>query len=150
MDTRFGATTEIECPIEDVFAYLADGENDSEFSSRVLEIKKTTGGTPGVGTVYASTVRDGGLKTQREFEVTEFEKPTRIRWRELSGKAPIVVPAGGYDMAPTEDGGTELTLFNELRPNSTLGKLILPLALRSARRGAGELVASIKREIEAG
>ena len=64
---RFGATVVIDRPIDEVFAFLADGENDTKFSARVLEIAKTTDGPPGVGTVYASTVKDGGVKFQREF-----------------------------------------------------------------------------------
>jgi hypothetical protein len=39
---RYGATTVIDRPIEEVFAFLADGENDPKFSERVQEIKKTT------------------------------------------------------------------------------------------------------------
>jgi Polyketide cyclase / dehydrase and lipid transport len=138
----------VDRPLEEVFAFLADGENDSEFSPRVIEIHKTSGGPPGVGTVYASTVKDGGVKTDREFEITEFEKPTRIRWRELSGKAPILVPNGGYDMTPTANGGTELSFFNELEANSFFGRLLLPIALRSARKGADDFVNSIRTTIE--
>ena len=70
----------IDRPIDEVFAFLADGENDTKFSSRVLEIAKTTDGPPGVGTVYASTVKDAGVKFKREFKLTEFEPPTKIRW----------------------------------------------------------------------
>src|SRR5215210_8322749 len=79
MAGRFEATVVVDRPIDEVFAFLADGENDPKFSPRVLEIKKTTDGPSGVGTVYASTVKDGGVKTEREFELTEFEAPTRIR-----------------------------------------------------------------------
>src|SRR4029077_10269492 len=112
MAERFGATVVIDRPIEEVFAFLADGENDPKFSSRVIEIAKTTDGPAGVGTVYASTVKDAGVKTKREFKLTEFDPPTRIRWKELS-KAPVVVPEGGYDLAPAGEG-TELAFFNEL------------------------------------
>ena len=63
----FEGTAHIDRPIEEVFDFLADGENDPKFSPRVLEIKKTTDGPPGVGTVYASTVKDAGMKTKREF-----------------------------------------------------------------------------------
>ena len=104
---RFGATTVIDRPIEAVFAYLADGENDPKFSSRVLEIRKTTDGPPGVGTVYASTVKDGGVKFKREFKLTEFEPPTRIRWSEIS-TGPVETPEGGYDLSPQGEG-TQLT-----------------------------------------
>lgn len=75
MANDFKATVVIDRPIDDVFAFLADGENDSKFSPRVLEIAKTTDGPPGVGTRYASTVKDAGMKTKREFELTAFERP---------------------------------------------------------------------------
>ena len=51
---RFGATTVIDRPIESVFAFLADGENDPKFSSRVLEIRKEPDGPSGLGTVFVS------------------------------------------------------------------------------------------------
>lgn len=76
MAGRFELKTVVDRPIEEVFAFLADGENDPKFSSRVLEISKQTGGPTGVGTVYASTVKDAGVKTKREFELTEFEPGT--------------------------------------------------------------------------
>jgi uncharacterized protein YndB with AHSA1/START domain len=149
MANRFGATVTIDRPVEEVFAFLADGENDRKFSKRVLEIAKTTDGPPGVGTVYSSTVKDGGVRSEREFELTEFDPATRIRWREISEKAPIVTPVGGYDMSPA-NGGTELSFFNELEARNPFGRLIIGLALRSARKGADAFAASIKRAIESG
>ena len=106
MAGRFEGTTVIDRPIEEVFAFLSDGTNDPKFSPRVLEISKTTDGPSGVGTVYASTVKDAGMKTQREFKLTEFDAPTRIRWTELS-KNMITVPEGGYDLAPEGEGADD-------------------------------------------
>jgi uncharacterized protein YndB with AHSA1/START domain len=146
MAGRFDVSTVIDRPIEEVFAFLADGENDSKFSSRVLEIRKTTDGPPGVGTVYASTVKDAGVKTKREFKITVFEPPTRIRWTEVS-KNLVTAPEGGYDLAP-EAGGTRVTLHNVLEGHG-LGKLIEPMALRSARKGADDFGQAIKRAVEA-
>jgi uncharacterized protein YndB with AHSA1/START domain len=146
MAGRFGATVVIDRPIEDVFAFLADGENDKKFSARVIEIAKTTDGPPGVGTVYESTVKDAGIKTKREFKLTEFEAPTRIRWTELS-KNLVVATDGGYDLAPAGEG-TQLTFFNELQGRG-LGVLIAGFALRSARKGADEFAAAIKTAVEA-
>ena len=65
MAGRFGATIVIDRPITEVFAFLADGENDKKFSSRVIEIAKITDGPPGPGTVYRSVVKDAGVKTNR-------------------------------------------------------------------------------------
>jgi hypothetical protein len=39
------------------------------------------------------------VKTSREFKLTEFERPTKIRWTELTKNA-ITVPDGGYDLEP--------------------------------------------------
>jgi uncharacterized protein YndB with AHSA1/START domain len=146
MAGRFDATVVIDRPIEEVFAFLADGENDPKFSPRVLEIAKTTEGPPGVGTVYASTVKDAGVKTKREFKITEFERPTRIRWTEVS-KNLVSAPEGGYDLAP-EGTGTRVTIYNVLEGHG-LGKLIEPLALRGARKGADDFGNAIKAAVEA-
>jgi uncharacterized protein YndB with AHSA1/START domain len=146
MPGRFETTVLIDRPIEDVFAFLADGENDPKFSPRVLEIAKTTDGPPGVGTVYASTVKDAGMKTKREFRLTAFEPPTKIRWSEQT-KNLVTAPEGGYDLAP-EGGGTRLTVYNVLEGHGP-GKLIAPLALRSARKGADDFGRAIKAAVEA-
>ncbi len=146
MAGSFEVTTVVDRPIEQVFAFLADGTNDPKFSPRVLEIAKTTDGPPGVGTVYSSTVKDGGIKTKREFELTEFVPPTRIRWAERS-KNIVTASEGGYDLAP-EGAGTRVTLHNTLEGHG-FGKLIAPMALRQARKGADEFGAAIKAAVEA-
>jgi len=146
MAARFEATAHIDRPIEEVFAFVADGENDPKFSPRVQEISKTTEGPPGVGTIYASTVKDAGMTTKREFELTEFDPPTRIRWTERS-KNIVTAANGGYDLA-TDGDGTRLTIFNELEGHG-FGKLIAPLALRAARKDADAFAGRIKRAVEA-
>jgi carbon monoxide dehydrogenase subunit G len=146
MAGRFEATVVVDRPIEEVFAFLADGENDPKFSPRVIEIAKTTDGPPGAGTIFASTVKDAGVKTKREFKLTEFQQPTRIRWSELS-KNSVVVPEGGYDLA-SSGSGTQLTFFNVLEGRG-IGVLFAGLALRSARKGADAFAQSIKAAIEA-
>jgi len=126
--------------------FLVDGENDKKFSARVLGIEKKTDGPVREGTVYASTVKDAGIKTEREFELDVVERPTRIRWHELSS-APIIVPEGGYDLV-AEGTGTRVTLFNQLEGQG-IGKLFKGFALRSARKSADGMVRSIKTVIEA-
>jgi carbon monoxide dehydrogenase subunit G len=143
---RYGATTVIDRPIEEVFAFLADGENDPKFSTRVQKMEKKTDGPPGRGTVYASTVKDAGMTTQREFEYTEFEEPTKIRWSERS-KNSVTVPEGGYDLKPSGDGKTELSFFNVFEGQG-IGKLFAGFALRGARKQADDFAASIKRAVE--
>ena len=145
MASSFQGSTVIDRPIAEVFAFLADGTNDPKFSPRVQEISKTTDGPVGTGTVFASTVKDAGMTTRREFEITEFQEPTRIRWTERS-KNMITVTSGGYDLEPSGEG-TSLTIFNELEGHG-FGKLILPLAVRAARRDADAFADRIKAAIE--
>src|SRR3954451_8574700 len=145
MAGRFEGTAVVDRPIEEGFAFLADGTNDPKFSPRVLEIAKTTDGPVGVGTVYRSTVKDAGMKTKREFEIVEFEPPTKIRWTERS-KNIVVVPEGGYDLTPV-DGGTQLKVFNVFEGRG-FGKLIVGAALRAARKDADAFAGRIKTAIE--
>jgi uncharacterized protein YndB with AHSA1/START domain len=146
MSGRFEGTTVIDRPIEEVFGFLADGTNDPKFSPRVQEIAKTTDGPPGVGTVYESTVKDAGMTTKRQFELTAFDAPTRIRWTERS-KNVVTASEGGYDLAP-EASGTRVTIHNVLEGHG-FGKLIAPLALRAARKDADAFAERIKRAVEA-
>ncbi len=146
MAGRFEGTAHIDRPIQEVFAFLADGENDPKFSPRVLEIKKLSEGPTGVGTTFSSTVKDAGMKSKREFKLTEFEAPTRIRWAEQS-KNLVTAAEGGYDLAP-EGEGTRLTVFNVLEGHG-LGKLIAPLALSAARKDADAFAQRIKEAVEA-
>jgi hypothetical protein len=146
MAGRFEGSTVVDRPIEPVFAFLADGSNDPKFSPRVEEIKQTTDGPPGVGTVFASKVKDAGMKSDREFELTEFVPPTRIRWRERS-KNIVTAAEGGYDLEPAGTG-TRVTIHNVLEGHG-FGKLIAPLALRAARKDAGPFAERIKAAVEA-
>jgi uncharacterized protein YndB with AHSA1/START domain len=147
MAERFGANVEIDRPIEEVFDFLAAGVNDPKFSKRVLEIKQTTDGPPGVGTVFESTVKDAGMKSHREIKLTEFERPTKIRWTEIS-KNSVTSSDGGYDLASAGEGKTALTFFNELEGHG-FGKLIVGFALRSARKGEDDFAQAIKTAVEA-
>ena len=146
MAKRNEMTVLIDRPIERVFEFLADGENDKLFSERIIEIAKTTEGDTGVGTVYVSTARDMGRTAKHEVEITAFEPPTRIHWRELS-KGPVVISEGGYDLKPAGTG-TELTFFGVLEGRGP-GKLLVGLVARNVRRGLPAFLQSIKKVVEA-
>jgi uncharacterized protein YndB with AHSA1/START domain len=147
MAGQFEAAVEIDRPVAEVFAFLADGENDPKFSPRVLQIAKTTDGSTAVGTVYASTVKDAGITTKREFRITEFEPAAKIRWAETS-KNLVTAREGGYDFAATPDGKTQLRVFNVLEGHG-FGKLIAGFALSAARKDASAFAQRIKKAVEA-
>jgi carbon monoxide dehydrogenase subunit G len=148
MANEFSGSVVIDRPIADVFAFLADGTNDPKFSPRVQSISKETDGPIGVGTVFASTVKDAGMKTNRRFELTDFEAPTRIRWTERS-KNMVTVPEGGYDLVSVSDTETKVTIHNRLEGHG-FGKLIVGFAAKAAIKDAPDFVRRIKAAVEAG
>ncbi|WP_432172429.1 SRPBCC family protein [Streptomyces sp. Tue6028] len=147
MAGQFEATTEVDRPIDEVFAFLAAGTNDPKFSPRVQEIAKTPDGPTQVGTVFTSTVKDAGMKTGRQFRITEFEAPRRIRWAEIS-KNVVTADEGGYDLESTGEGTTRVRIFNVLEGHG-IGKLLVGFALSAARKDADAFGRRIKAAVEA-
>ncbi|MFF0204888.1 SRPBCC family protein [Streptomyces sp. NPDC005017] len=144
---RFEATVEIDRPIEEVFAFLADGTNDPKFSPRVQSMQRTPDGPTDVGTVYRSKVKDAGMTTDREFRISAFDPPRRIRWEERS-KNLITATEGGYDLDPLDGGRrTRLHVYNDLEGHG-VGKLLAPLALAAARKDAPAFADRIKDAAE--
>ncbi|MEV0989504.1 SRPBCC family protein [Streptomyces sp. NPDC049949] len=146
MSGQFESTVEIDRPIGEVFAYLADGRNDPQFSPRVQEITKTPDGPTGVGTVFRSTVKDAGMKTGREFRITGFQPQKLIRWTEQSKN--LVTAEGGYDFEALPADRTRVRIFNTLEGHG-LGKLLVGLALSAARKDAPDFGRRIKAAAEA-
>jgi len=147
MAGQFEASIEIDRPVAEVFAFLADGSNDPKFSPRVQQMDKTTDGPTAVGTVYKSTVKDAGMTTRREFRITEFVPDKKIRWAEQS-KNLVTAADGGYDFESISDNRTRLRVFNVLEGHG-FGKLIAGFALGAARKDAPHFAERIKKAVEA-
>ena len=146
MAHEFSGSAVIDRPIDEVFAFLADGTNDPKFSPRVQQIRRTTDGPIGVGTVFESTVKDAGMKTSRKFELTAFEAPTKIRWSERS-KNMVTVPDGGYDLEAINDTQTKVTVHNVFEGHG-FGKLIVGFAAQAAIKQAPAFALRIKSAVE--
>ncbi|ROQ94778.1 polyketide cyclase/dehydrase/lipid transport protein [Streptomyces sp. 2132.2] len=146
MSGQFESTVEIDRPVGEVFAYLADGRNDPQFSPRVQEISRTPDAPTGVGTVFRSTVKDAGMKTGREFRITGFEPEKLIRWTEQSKN--LVTAEGGYDFEALPGGRTRVHIFNALEGHG-FGKLLVGLAVSAARKDAPDFGRRIKAAAEA-
>jgi hypothetical protein len=146
MSGHFSGSAVINRPIKEVFDYLAAGTNDPDFSPRVLSITRESEGPPGVGTVFVSKVKDAGMKTNRRFELTEYEAPTTIRWAERS-KNLVTAQEGGYDLEELGESQTRVTIFNTLVGHG-FGKVLVGLAARAARKDADAFAQRIKTAVE--
>jgi hypothetical protein len=64
-------TITIARPVGDVFAFLADAENDTQRRGGVIEMTRTGG--QGVGATYRQIVAGpGGRRIDADVEITEF------------------------------------------------------------------------------
>jgi len=91
-------------PVDEVFGFFADGENDPIWRAGVKSIKRV--GEPGVGCVYEQTVAGpGGRSISADVRVTGFQPNQRVEFEAISGP---VRPQGVYEFAEA-DGGTEVT-----------------------------------------
>jgi carbon monoxide dehydrogenase subunit G len=95
----------INRPIEDVFAFISDGENGSKWRSDKIDVRHESGS--GVGAVYRQTVPGpGGRRVKADYEVTVHQPPTRSEFKAIAGP---VRPTGSYILEPAGEGKTRLT-----------------------------------------
>jgi carbon monoxide dehydrogenase subunit G len=123
----------IRRPVSDVFAFLADAENDRRWRPGVVEIRRRSGS--GAGAVYEQLVKGPfGRSVEADIEVVEFEPERRIAFRTIAGP---VRPEGRYELEPV-DGGTRVTF--ELNANLRgPAKLMAPMVASTMRSEVGHL-----------
>jgi uncharacterized membrane protein len=118
----------VQRPIEEVFAFLADAENDPRWRSGVLDIARVDG--DGVGTRYRQGVKGPmGRRVAADFEMTEYEPPRAIGFRATAGP---VRPEGRYLLEPA-DGGTRVRFSLSCEPGGA-ARLMTPMVARTMRR----------------
>lgn len=117
----------VDRPIEEVFAFLADAENDPRWRSAVLDIERISG--DGTGARYRQGVKGPmGRRVPADFEITEYAPPRTIGFR---GTAGPVRPEGRYELAPA-DGGTRVRFALSFQPRG-LARLMTPSVARAMR-----------------
>ena len=134
-------TITIARPVSDVFAFLANAENDKQWRGGVIEMTRSSG--QGVGATYRQIVAGpGGRRIDADVEITEFVRDQRIAFRTTKGP---VRPTGSYDLQAS-DGGTMVTF----RLAATLGgvkKLMAPMVAKTMRSEVAALT-ELKRVLE--
>ena len=131
----------IEKPRSEVFAFVADHENDARWRPGVLDIARASG--EGKGAVYRQGVKGPmGKRIDADFEVTAYQEGSLLAFRTLGGP---VQPEGSYRFEDA-DGGTRVTFSL----NATLRgpqKLMTPMVAKSMRSQVDAL-SNLKRVLE--
>ena len=79
------ASVDIDRPIEEVFAYVADPTKAPEWSSIALECTPEGGGPIGVGSRIRTVGKFLGRRLESTLEVTEYDPPRKLAMRAVSG-----------------------------------------------------------------
>jgi uncharacterized protein YndB with AHSA1/START domain len=126
-------TIEIHRPPAEVFAFLAEGENDRRWRSGVLDVRRKSG--DGKGAIYEQGVKGPfGRRVPADYEITEFEPDRRIGFRAIAGP---VRPEGSYELEPL-DGGTRVTFALHCSPRGA-ARLMTPMVARTMRSEVAQL-----------
>lgn len=134
----------IDRPLEEVFEYVDDTNNDLKWQEGVFESKQTPEGPVEVGTKVSQAFKFLGKRFETTFEVTEYNPNRRVRYKALSG--PIKFESGtSFEQV---EGGTKLTLELDADVGGIF-KLAEPLVARNAKEQWERSFANLKGILEA-
>jgi hypothetical protein len=136
----------VERPVEEVFAFTADPNNDALWLSATLETEQTSEGPVGVGATFRNTTKFLGRRFDTSYEMTENEPLHRQCYRVTSGPIPGEIC---YLFEPTDGGSTRFTQIFEAEVGGFF-RLAEPLVARAIRRQMEADMATMKDLLEAG
>jgi carbon monoxide dehydrogenase subunit G len=134
----------INRPLEEVFGFLSDLENNLKWRSGMIEAKKISAGPIGVGTTYRMINNFLGRQTEGEAVVTEYELNRKYATMNKSG-----LPIRTQRTFEPVTEGTRVTFSVETELGG-LFKLVEPLMARIGKRRLEADAARVKNIIESG
>lgn len=106
-------TVTVDRPIDQVFAYISDEENDLAWRPGVIEISRVSP-EGGEGATIRQVLRGpGGMKMRGDYRITAYQPPTRYEFQVIAGPAR---PAGRFALAEDGPDRTSVTFSLELEP----------------------------------
>src|SRR2546421_298556 len=110
-------SVQINRPVEEVFAFVADPANFPRWAGALVkESRQTSPGAVGIGTTFRQVNMLMGRRFVSEMRVVAYEPPRRYEYATTSG--PIRF-AGHYSFASAGDG-TRFTSIDESEPSGWL------------------------------
>ncbi len=140
---RMETSVVIDRPIEEVFEYATNPENDTKWQSGILESGLVSDGPVGVGSVTREVRTFLGRRLESTSEITEYEPNAKLAFKSTSG--PIQYHA--QLLFEPVQGGTKLTITGEA---DTAGffKLAEGLVVRQFEKEMQAALASLKGILE--
>ena len=135
----------IKRPIERVFAFAANPQNDPLWSPAVAEARQTSLGVLGIGTTFQQVLHLLGRRLEITFEVTGFEQNRMLEIGCFSGRLRSAVERRTFEPVP---GGTRVT-FGGQGASGLFLNLLEPLVASAARRQARRSLVNLRQTLEA-
>jgi uncharacterized protein YndB with AHSA1/START domain len=136
------ATVTIQQAPEKVFSYLTDFEKLQQWTP-FKNVKMLTAGPMGVGSKFSQTVEIIGKTIESEVEVTDYQAPTLLALKSISGPVNFVQ---NFTLTPAA-GGTELKVNMEGEPTGLL-KVAQPLLKPAVEKQLNDQVKKLKQLLE--
>jgi hypothetical protein len=143
------ASTEVERPAADVFAYATDPTRFSEWQKGVvdghMDAQADGAGLLAVGSRCLTTRRLGGANRQSTSELVHIDPPKTWGVRGLDGPIRAAVDVV---VEPVTDSRTRLTISVDFAGHG-IGKALVPMVVREARKEMPDNLAALKQRMEA-
>ena len=128
---------------EEVYAYLADFDNQAEWRFDVVASELTSGERGTVGARYRQRVTQGRKETVSEVEATEADPHRRVAFRTLEG-GPVTV-SGAWTIQPQADE-TRIDTEVAIQPHGFV-KLFEPFMGPTLRKTAARYEAALAERL---
>lgn len=140
---RVTTRTIIRRPVEAVFAFVTQVENDLQWQPEIQEVQVTSQGPLGKGSTFRELRKTAGQSFDWNMEITEWV-PDRLIWiRSLGGQFPYQ----GYRKFEAVPEGTEITEFSEVQLPAYLCPF-KPLIRWASTRSVNQAYAKLKSLLE--
>jgi uncharacterized protein YndB with AHSA1/START domain len=137
---------DIDRPPAEVFAVATDPQRFPEWQKDVAKAQYETGDPAGIGAVFATSRRIGGMDVTQRQQVTENIAPHRWTARGITG--PIRAHAT-VTVEPLGDGARSHVIFILDFEGPGLGRLMIPQVRRMAAKAAPTSHQNLKELLEA-
>jgi len=125
---RGGWTTEISRPVEEVFDYVANLENEPQWNPDASNVRKTTDGPVGEGTVFEEEVARTGHYV---VTIDRFDRPNEVGFDARNPRMDALIR---FRFAPAGVGVTQVDCNVELTPHGFM-RVLEPLLRRRVEGG---------------
>jgi uncharacterized membrane protein len=138
------ASTVINRPLAEVFAFVSDFENHPKWEKNFLEVERLSAGAEGVGTTYRCVFKFPGQKVTSTLEITEHVPGRRIAFR--ADKPAMARPVGAILFAADGDG-TRVTMQPRPEMRGPM-RIMAPLMSGYVRRNTADHLKNLKALLE--